>query len=66
MSNQTRKVISSFEGSNNLRHYNKSIINVSSSSSETSSLDATNAFKRTVAFTPDDIGYTTSTGGGVF
>ena len=66
MSKVTHKAISSFEGSNNIRTYNKGIVNVSTSSS-TDGVDATNLFKRTVNFTSDDIGYTTSTnGGGVF
>lgn len=66
MSKQTHKAISSFEGSNNIRKYNKGIVNVASSSS-TDGVDATGVFKRTVNFTTDDIGYTTSTnGGGVF
>lgn len=66
MSKVTHKAISSFEGSNNIRTYNKGIVNVSSSSS-TDGVDTTNLFKRTVNFTSDDIGYTTSTnGGGVF
>lgn len=55
--------IGSFEGSNNIRQYNKGIINVDQSSSSTE-LDATRAFARTVDFTSDDIGFTTSTGGG--
>lgn len=58
----TRKAIGSFEGSNNMRQYNKGIINVDSSSS-TTEVDATRAFARTVNFTSDDIGFTTSTGG---
>lgn len=62
----TNKATGAFEGSNNIRQYNKSIVNVATSSSS-SSVDATNLFKRTVQFTPEDIGYTTSTnGGGVF
>lgn len=65
MSKVTHKAISSFEGSNNIRTYNKGIVNVSSSSS-TDGVDTTNLFKRTVNFTSDDIGYTTSTNGGVF
>lgn len=63
MSKLTHKAISSFEGSNNIRTYNKGIVNVSSSSS-IDGVDTTNLFKRTVNFTSDDIGYTTSTNGG--
>lgn len=63
MSKQTHKAISSFEGSNNIRKYNKSIVNVATTSS-TDGVDATGVFKRTVNFTSDDIGYTTSTNGG--
>lgn len=55
--------VGSFQGSNNIRKYNKGIINVDQSSS-TTELDATRAFARTVDFTSDDIGFTTSTGGG--
>lgn len=63
MSKQTHKAISSFEGSNNIRKYNKGIVNVASSSS-TDGVDVAGVFKRTVNFTTDDIGYTTSTNGG--
>lgn len=63
MSKLTHKSTSAFEGSNNIRKYNKSIVNVASSSS-TDGVDATSTFKRTVNFTTDDIGYTTSTNGG--
>lgn len=59
----TNKATGAFEGSNNIRQYNKSIVNVATSSSS-NTVDATNLFKRTVQFTPEDIGYTTSTNGG--
>ena len=50
--------ISSFEGSNEVRHLNKSSINVAAGSSETA-VDATRAFARTVPFTFEDVGYVT-------
>lgn len=52
------KSISAFEGSNEVRHLNKSSVNVASGSSETS-IDATKAFARTVPFSAADIGFVT-------
>lgn len=55
-----RTAIGAFKGSNNIKEYSKSIINVSKDATDTTSVNATSAFERTVEFTPDDIGYTTS------
>lgn len=52
------KSISAFEGSNEVRHLNKSSVNVASGSKETS-VDATKTFARTVPFSANDIGYVT-------
>lgn len=52
------KSISAFEGSNEVRHLNKSSVNVASGSKETS-VDATKTFARTVPFSAGDIGYVT-------
>lgn len=54
----SRKAVKSFEGSNNLRHLNKSSINNTSAMSDTE-VDATRSFARTVAFSADDIGFVT-------
>lgn len=56
--NKMAKSISAFEGSNEVRHLNKSSVNVASGSKETS-VDATKTFARTVPFSANDIGYVT-------
>ena len=47
-----------FEGSNEVRHINKSSVNVASGSSETK-VEARRAFARTKAFSAEDIGFVT-------
>lgn len=47
-----------FEGSNEVRHINKSSVNVANSSSETK-VEARRAFARTKAFSAEDIGFVT-------